>query len=223
MNEAILATLAGLAGVVLSKLSDFILGYRKDKREAQVEDREQISKGYRTLIEQLQARQALLSSEMDRQREEHTHCRIENEQLRGDIRLLQANMNQLRVTQLGMQATSWVDALVITDDQGKIVEWNQAATLLFHYTRDEAVGQLTDIIVPKRFREAQRRGLEQLRGANRAPTERLLSLTGQTKEGAEVPVELSLTGWTSGDRWFYGATIRRRYEPESAPDPARPS
>ena len=50
------------------------------------------------------------------------------------------------------------DAVIFADREGTIREWNPAAERIFGYSRDEAVGQSLDIIVPERFREAHWRG-----------------------------------------------------------------
>ncbi len=46
------------------------------------------------------------------------------------------------------------DAVVIADPGGVIVYWNDAAKHLFGWSRDDAVGQTLDLIVPERHRQA---------------------------------------------------------------------
>jgi PAS domain S-box-containing protein len=48
--------------------------------------------------------------------------------------------------------------VVFADTQGTIREWNAAAERVFGHSRDEAIGQSLDIIVPEHFREAHWRG-----------------------------------------------------------------
>ncbi len=43
------------------------------------------------------------------------------------------------------------DAIVVCDASGAIVLWNAAAQRMFGYTRDEALGQSLDIIIPPRL------------------------------------------------------------------------
>lgn len=50
------------------------------------------------------------------------------------------------------------DALVYTDLAGAIQAWNGAAEQLFGYSRDEAVGQSLDLIIPEELRAAHWRG-----------------------------------------------------------------
>jgi PAS domain S-box-containing protein len=70
------------------------------------------------------------------------------------------------------------DAVVIADAEGTITFWNDAATRLFGWTPDEAIGQTLDLIIPER-----------LRGRHWAGYRHVMS-TGQTGYGTrllEVP------------------------------------
>jgi PAS domain S-box-containing protein len=227
VNEAVLIAIGTVAGSLLTALGNFVITLRKSRGDAAIAEREQISREYKTLIEQLQAnltterseRQAqskLLNDSVERLREHGTQCQIEREQLKGDLRVLQGEVNQLRIANLGQRAANWVDTLVIVDDEGKVVEWNQAATLLFHYTREEIVGKALEILIPEPLRQRYRDASYRLRATNTGPTDQPFFFNGVTKEGKEVPVEITLSGWKSGPRWFYGAAIRRRYAQESA-------
>jgi PAS domain S-box-containing protein len=44
------------------------------------------------------------------------------------------------------------DAVVVTDGAGAIVLWNAAATRIFGFTPEDALGQSLDIIIPERQR-----------------------------------------------------------------------
>jgi PAS domain S-box-containing protein len=44
------------------------------------------------------------------------------------------------------------DAVVVADPAGTIVFWNRAATKLFGWSEDEAVGNSLDLIIPERLR-----------------------------------------------------------------------
>ena len=48
-----------------------------------------------------------------------------------------------------------LDAVVLMDVAGSVVEWNLAAMELFGWTREEAIGlQLTELIIPQELRNA---------------------------------------------------------------------
>lgn len=52
-------------------------------------------------------------------------------------------------------------ALVRSDLNGRIVEWDEGAIAFFGYTREEALGQSLDLIVPEAYRERHWRGFNQ--------------------------------------------------------------
>jgi PAS domain S-box-containing protein len=52
------------------------------------------------------------------------------------------------------------DALIYADQSGNIVRWNPAASALYGYSADEALGQNLDLIIPEHLRAAHWRGFE---------------------------------------------------------------
>ena len=52
-----------------------------------------------------------------------------------------------------MKDETRVSALVRSDLEGLIVEWDDGAEELFGYTREEAIGETLDLIVPEEFRD----------------------------------------------------------------------
>jgi PAS domain S-box-containing protein len=50
------------------------------------------------------------------------------------------------------------DAIVVVDAQEKIVMWNPAATRIFGYSEEEALGSTLDLIVPERQRHRHNEG-----------------------------------------------------------------
>jgi PAS domain S-box-containing protein len=53
---------------------------------------------------------------------------------------------------------SFGDAVVVADAEGMIVFWNAAATRIFGFTEDEALGRTLDLIVPERQRSRHNEG-----------------------------------------------------------------
>lgn len=66
------------------------------------------------------------------------------------------------------------DAIVISDAAGDITYWNPAATRMFGYTRDEALGKTLDLIIPERLRGRHWDGYHKTMA------------TGQTRYGNDV-------------------------------------
>ena len=52
------------------------------------------------------------------------------------------------------------DAVIFAGKDGTIQEWNAAAAAVFGHSRDEAIGQSLDLIIPERFREAHWAGFD---------------------------------------------------------------
>lgn len=66
------------------------------------------------------------------------------------------------------------DAIISAAADGKIILWNPAATRLFGFTAEEALGQSLDLIIPERLRARHWEGYRQVMA------------TGHTKYGSEV-------------------------------------
>jgi len=88
-----------------------------------------------------------------------------------------------------------IDAVVVMDADGVIVDWNGRAEQVFGWSRDEVVGRnLGEVIIPPRFREAHRQGLARLLATGQQTVlDRLLELSALRRDQSEFPVELSVT------------------------------
>ena len=88
-----------------------------------------------------------------------------------------------------------LDAVVSMDASGRVIGWNHAAETTFGYREDEAMGrEMAELIVPPSLRAAHRKGLARfLETEQPVVLDRRLELTGRHKNGAEFPVELTIT------------------------------
>ncbi len=86
------------------------------------------------------------------------------------------------------------DAILETDRAGTIVLVNAAAERIFGYTRDELIGQSTDVLVPENLRAVHARWRTVYVSDPVSRTiERAPHLRGRRKDGTEFPVEISLS------------------------------
>jgi PAS domain S-box-containing protein len=87
------------------------------------------------------------------------------------------------------------DAVISMDESGSIIEFNQAATRIFGYAREAAIGrELADLIVPPELREAHKAGLRRyLLGGQSVILNRLIEIEAIRADGSRLPVELSVT------------------------------
>jgi PAS domain S-box-containing protein len=88
-----------------------------------------------------------------------------------------------------------LDAVIVADASGRVVEFNPAAERIFGYTREEALGQaLAELIVPPSLRERHKRAFAQFIETGEARLlGRRIELTGMRADGSEFPVELALS------------------------------
>ncbi|TDX28283.1 hybrid sensor histidine kinase/response regulator [Rhodovulum visakhapatnamense] len=118
-------------------------------------------------------------------------------QMRTRSELLQASSSRFNAVVM-----TALDAVIVTDEDGRVLEFNAAAEQTFGYTRDEVIGRsATDLLIPPDkhdarmatrayYREAHRRGEAQ---SGR------FEMTLQRKTGERFDAELSVTHGASED------------------------
>jgi len=101
------------------------------------------------------------------------------------------------------------DAIVIVNEQGRIVLTNAQTEKLFGYPREELLGQPVEILVPHRF-HGEHAGHRQ--NYAHSPRPRAmgadLDLYGRRKDGTEFPVEISLSPLETGEGKLISSAIR---------------
>jgi len=101
------------------------------------------------------------------------------------------------------------DAIVTADARGEITYLNPAAETLFERTAESAFGRPVTVLMPERFQEPHRRGLQRYLGGGEAQViGRTVELAGRTSAGREFPIELSLATWGDGEDAAFTAVIR---------------
>lgn len=84
------------------------------------------------------------------------------------------------------------DAVIYSNRAGVIERWNAAATAMFGYGADEALGQSLDLIIPERMRAAHWRGFEAAMSSGKTRLHGRPTLTrAEHKTGSKLYVEMS--------------------------------
>jgi hypothetical protein len=108
-----------------------------------------------------------------------------------------SDLNVLRQSEARKRAVldTALDAILTIDADGKVAELNLAAERMFGYPRDEVVGrEMATLIIPPRLRDAHRAGLARyLKTGEGRIVDRRVEMTAMRRDGAEFPVEISVT------------------------------
>ena len=105
---------------------------------------------------------------------------------------------------------SSLDAVITMDHEGRVVEFNRAAELLFGYPEDVAIGQeMAELVVPPSLRERHREGLRRfLETGESRIIGRRIELTGLRSDGEEIPVELAVNRIEEADPPMFTGMVR---------------
>jgi len=107
------------------------------------------------------------------------------------------------------------DAVVVGDPEGRIVMWNAAATRIFGFTEQEAMGQPLELICPERLRGRHNEGYAKTAetGETRYGTT-LLRVPAQHKSGRALSIAFTVSLLKSADGKVSGITAVIRDETE---------
>ncbi len=139
-----------------------------------------------------------------------TPLKDEDGKIRGIISVYR-NVSERRRTESRFQALleSAPDAMVIVNKFGQIVLVNAQTEKLFGFERSELIGQEIEILIPARFHNPH---VSHRQSYFQDPKTREmgagLELYGQRKDGAEFPVEVSLSPLKLDEGIFVSAAIR---------------
>lgn len=122
----------------------------------------------------------------------------------------QLGVSRRRAVQLGLDQTEERTRLILDrsheayvgmDDLGIVTHWNAAAETMFGWQRAEAIGrELAKLIIPNDMRAAHTEGLKRFRETGYGPMiGSRTEVIARHRDGAEIPVELSITSIEEAD------------------------
>ena len=85
------------------------------------------------------------------------------------------------------------DAIIFADKEGIIRLWNSGAEAIFGYSKEEALGETLDLIIPEKLRERHWEGYRNVMatGVTKYGSE-LLAVPANRNDGSRISVEFTI-------------------------------
>ena len=102
------------------------------------------------------------------------------------------------------------DPAIVIDADSTILKWNSKAESVFGWDATEVVGKhLYEFIIPVRYREAHKKGLEHFVATGIGPViNKTYEIEAVDKEGKEFPVSLSVSPVKIGEKYLFIGFVR---------------
>ncbi|MEO6785601.1 MAG: PAS domain S-box protein, partial [Chthoniobacteraceae bacterium] len=146
---------------------------------------------------------------IERERTEEARQTAERERERIERHIAECSLAEAGEQRFRALTETAKDGIISADGEGMIVGWNSAARTMFGYGDDEVLGKPLTILMSEHYRAAHLQGLARFQSSGEG---RLIGHTievqGQRKDGAEFPIELSLSTWATGGKRFFAGIIR---------------
>ncbi|ODT08603.1 MAG: hybrid sensor histidine kinase/response regulator [Mesorhizobium sp. SCN 65-20] len=112
---------------------------------------------------------------------------------------------------------SSLDAIMVVDETGSIIEFNPAAEKMYGWTRDEILGKdLLDTVIPSYYRKGFANGAEYMAGRGSPMVGQRLETVTQNAAGEIIPIELTANEMRLADRRLIFGSIRDLREKQRA-------
>ncbi len=145
----------------------------------------------------------LKSALRDRRRQYHRRDYLLEKE--AQTRILEENERRTRIV-----IDTALDAVIMSDSQGLVTEWNDQAEIIFGWSRAEMIGtEMSAFIIPERYRAMHRKGMEKyLATGEHAILNQRVEITAMNRSGIEFPVELTVTSQKIDDKIFFTSFSR---------------
>lgn len=103
-----------------------------------------------------------------------------------------------------------IDAVIIIDEEGRIIKWDHKSEMLFGWDEREMLGTLlTDNIIPHHHREAHQNGMKAFfRNGHGAILGKSIEITALKKDNKEFDISLSISSVLIRDKYRFIGFIR---------------
>lgn len=118
--------------------------------------------------------------------------------------------------------SSSIDGIVSTNPRMRIIIWNQGAERIFGFREKEILGQSILKVVPEREHEKTEKLLRNMcKSGGGKSSNRIIECLGLSKDGKEIPIELSVSSKKYEDTYIATAIIRDITERKEAEEKLR--
>lgn len=129
-----------------------------------------------------------------------------------DLREIKSTERKLRESEEQFRAmtTAAQDAMLVLDDDGNIVFWNDAAERILGYSTAEAVGKNAhNLLAPKHYLDAYKQAWPVFAKSGKGSAiGKVLELEALRKNGEVFPIELSVSAFSLRGRWHAVGIMR---------------
>lgn len=102
-----------------------------------------------------------------------------------------------------------LDAIIVIDETGSIIEFNPAAEKMFGYKRGDILGSdLLDTVIPQFYRKGYKTGAEYMAGRGAPMVGQRMETVTQNAQGETFPIELTATEMRLAERRLIFGSIR---------------
>ncbi|MFC0773375.1 PAS domain S-box protein [Terrimonas alba] len=110
------------------------------------------------------------------------------------------------------------DAVIVINDEGRIIKWNSKSEALFGWKADEVIGApLSEMIIPPRYREVHKAGLKHFLKTGEGPAlGKAIEIQALNKNNVEFDVSLSISPTLVNGKYLFIGFIRDITEKKQA-------
>lgn len=240
MNETLLTVIGTALGAGLTALGAWMLKYlplrskitreeeeqrrrweREDRADTLVEYQKIVERYRNELIELDRERfeeNKSLNEKIDELRRENRSLLVEQERLKGEIKLLTGQIVRLQALVGDVQPASSQPSLIVAGVDGVIRHASPSVAPMFRCLPETLVGQKISVLMPERYRAMHEAAMVRLRDGTAEPAWGEKTIVGHglrqdTHEEFPVTVLLSSFKTDQGD-WLIAAEVRHREQIE---------
>jgi PAS domain S-box-containing protein len=101
------------------------------------------------------------------------------------------------------------DAIITTNENSEIKEWNRAAELIFGYTLEYVKDNKIDKIIPREIqKKVESENLKKQSEIEHTVTGKSVELIGKRSDGEEFPIEMSIASWVLSKKIYHTLIVR---------------